>query len=73
MSIEEKVNISLNQNLWGLFIALAALGIPEKYDLRMLSSFSSFLALIFSMSVIITTIAYTINYWKHKVPNADKP
>ena len=36
MAVEDKFNINLNQNLWGLVVAYAALGVAEHWCLRWL-------------------------------------
>lgn len=59
--------IKLNQNLWGLLLSFVALGAAEYYELYTLYWFSVVAAAVMSISVIVTTVAYTINYWKGKV------
>jgi len=66
-SPEDKFKINLNQNLWGLFVSFASLGAAEHYKLCTLYWFSLVASLIMILSVGVTTIAYTINYWKNKV------
>jgi hypothetical protein len=58
--------INLNQNLWGLVVGLAALGIGERYQLCKLSLFGVFISSLMSLSLLATTIAYTINYCRGK-------
>jgi len=36
MAVEDKFNINLNQNLWGLVVAFAALGVAEHWCLKWL-------------------------------------
>lgn len=62
----DKLNINLNQNLWGLLISFTSLGISEYFDLKILIVFGLILSIISSLSYLVTTIAYTINYWKNK-------
>jgi len=59
-------NPNFNQNLWGLFVALFALGIGEHYCLKNLKWFGLILSIVFSLSNLITLTAYTVNYWKKK-------
>ena len=59
--------INLNQNLWGLFLTLLALGTAEHFDLCTLYWFGLVLSGLTSISFIFTLIAYTINYWKNKM------
>ena len=65
--IEEQFKINLNQNLWGLFLVLLSLGVAEAYSLNTLFWFSVVLSTIMTISVIVTMIAYTCNYWKNKI------
>lgn len=65
-SPEEQFKINLNQNLWGLIVGLAALGIAEHYQLHTLFWFSVVVAAIMVVSVLATTWAYTANYCKNK-------
>ena len=65
-SPDEKFKINLNQNLWGLLLGLVSLGIAEYHSLCTLFRFSVFVSAIMVVSVTITTIAYTMNYWKNK-------
>jgi hypothetical protein len=58
----EKFNINLNQNLWGLVVGLAALGAAEHYNLCKLAWFGFFVSGLMSLSLLVTTIAYTIRY-----------
>ncbi len=65
-SAAEQFKINLNQNLWGLVIGLSGLGAAEHYRLCALFWFSVAVCIIMLLSVAVTTLAYTINYWKHK-------
>lgn len=58
--------INLNQNLWGLVVSLASLGVSEFYELCTLFWFSVVIALIMTLSIAATTFAYTRNYWNNK-------
>jgi len=62
----EQFKINLNQNLWGLVVAFAALGASEHYRLCVLFWFALALSIVMVLSVAVTTLAYTINYWKQK-------
>ena len=63
--LEDKLN--LNQNLWGLLLGFVGTGVAEYYQLEVLFWFSCVIAGVLSVSVIITTFAYTVNYWKKKM------
>jgi hypothetical protein len=58
--------INLNQNLWGLVVGLGALGIAERYNLCRLGCFGLFISGLMSLSLLATTIAYTVNYCRGK-------
>jgi hypothetical protein len=62
----DKFKINLNQNLWGLVVAFASLGAAEYFHLCALFWFAAVTAGILVLSVAVTTLAYTINYWKNK-------
>lgn len=66
MAIEEKFNINLNQNLWGLVVTYTALGIAEHWCLPWLFRFSCVAALFITISVLLTVGAYTWNYCRNK-------
>lgn len=66
MSTDDQFKINLNQNLWGLVVAFGALGVAEYFHLCTLFWFSAVLAGIMILSVAVTTLAYTMNYWKNK-------
>lgn len=59
--------INLNQNLWGLLLALITLGTAEYFGLCTLFWFGLILSGLTSISFLITLTAYTINYWKNKM------
>ena len=58
--------IKLNQNLWGLVVGLGALGAAEHFQPRTLFWFAVVVSAIMVLSVSVTTLAYTVNYWKNK-------
>jgi len=59
--------INLNQNLWGLLLSLITLGAAEYFKLCVLFWFGFILSIITGLSVAITLIPYTIDYWKRKM------
>ena len=63
----EQFKINLNQNLWGLVAAFSALGLSEHYHLCVLFWFSVISSAVMTLSVVVTTTAYTLNYWKSKM------
>lgn len=63
---EEQFKINLNQNLWGMLVGLVALGVAEYFNLCTLFWFSVLVSVIMVVSVAVTTLAYTMNYWKNK-------
>ncbi len=62
----EQFKINLNQNLWGLVVGLVALGFAEYHNLCTLFWFAVAVSAVMVASVGVTTLAYTINYWKNK-------
>lgn len=58
--------IKLNQNLWGLIVALVLLGVSEHLKLQYLFWFSFTLSFIMIASVLFTTFAYTKKYVRSK-------
>jgi len=58
--------INLNQNLWGLVLALAALGAAEHFNLPTLYKFAVAIAVVMTVSVAITTFSYAVKYCKNK-------
>lgn len=66
MGVEDKFNINLNQNLWGLVVAYAALGVAEHWCLPWLFKLSRIAATIMTISVLFTVTAYTWNYCRAK-------
>lgn len=65
-AVEEKFNINLNQNLWGLVASFAALGIAERWNLHALFDLSLVTSVAMTLSVLATTASYTWNYCKKK-------
>jgi ATP/ADP translocase len=59
-------NWSLNQNLLSLIASLIALYYGEKRGLCSLQFVGLFLSFIFGLTVIITMIIYTYEYWVRK-------
>jgi hypothetical protein len=62
----ESFKINLNQNLWGLVVSLVSLGAAEYFKLCTLFWFSVVVAVVMTISIGITTYAYTKTYWKNK-------
>ena len=69
MAVEDKFNINLNQNLWGLVVAYAALGVAEHWNLSWLFRLSLAVAIVMSISVFFTVVFYTWNYCRAKWQN----
>lgn len=63
----EKFKINLNQNLWGLLVTYVSLGTSEYYKLCVLFWFSVVVATVMTLSIAVTTCAYTINYYREKM------
>jgi hypothetical protein len=63
----DNFKINLNQNLWGLLLALLTLGTAEYFKLCTLYLFGTILSGLTSISFIVTLTAYTLNYWKGKM------
>jgi len=66
MSAAEQFKINLNQNLWGVVVSFSALGVAEYYNLCTLFWFAVVVSVIMVASIAVTTLAYTIKYWKIK-------
>lgn len=62
----EQFKINLNQNLWGLVVGFIALGAAEHYSLCTLFWFATIVSVIMLISIAVTTLAYTVKYWKNK-------
>jgi hypothetical protein len=65
-SPSDNFKINLNQNLWGLVVGLAALGMAEHYHLSRLERFGLFISGLMSLSLLATPIAFTINSCRGK-------
>lgn len=63
---QDQFKINLNQNLWGLVVGLGALGSAEYFNLGVTFWLALVTACIMLISVICTTTAYTITYFKNK-------
>ena len=62
----EPFKITLNQNLWGLLVGFSGLGLAEHFHLCALFWVALVISVIMLLSVAVTTLAYTINYWMQK-------
>ena len=62
----ESFKINLNQNLWGLVVSFVSLGTAEYFRLCMLFWFSVVIAVVMTISISITTFAYTKTYSKNR-------
>ncbi|HEX4301733.1 MAG TPA: hypothetical protein VHZ78_03005 [Rhizomicrobium sp.] len=67
MNPQEAFKINLNQNLWGLLTSLIGVGVGEQFKLCVLFWLCLVLAVMMIVSVAVTTLAYTINYWRNKM------
>jgi hypothetical protein len=67
MAIEDKFNINLNQNLWVLVVAYAALGAAEHWNLGHLLWLARIGATAATLSMVLTLLAYTWTYCKRKI------
>jgi hypothetical protein len=63
----DKFKIELNQNLWAVIITFLSLGLSEYYDLSHLFCLSYILAIVCTISFIITIVFYTWKYCYNKV------
>lgn len=67
VSVEDKININLNQNLWGLVVAYGALGLGEYYCLgRWFLWPARVLSVCMTFSVVLTVGFYTCYYCKRR-------
>jgi hypothetical protein len=64
--LPDKFKINLNQNLWGMVVSYAALGVAEYWQLEALRWMSTIAAGVMTLSVLITTYFYTWNYCRNK-------
>jgi hypothetical protein len=62
----DQFKINLNQSLWGLVVGFIALGTAEHYKLCTLFWLASIVSVIMVLSIAVTTVTYTIKYWKNK-------
>ncbi len=76
MSVEDKLNVKLNQNLWALIVSLTGLGASEYYHLNKLYWFSNILsyacAISFGFSLLFYTIKYCVDKWESIVRSNKK-
>ena len=63
-------DLDLNQNLWALAVAYAALGAAESWGLKRLTLVACVMASLLSLSVAITSGFYTYEYCVRKVVKA---
>lgn len=64
--IAKQFKIKLRQNMWGLLLSFAALGASEYYHLCTLYWFSLVTSVIYTLSVAVTTLTYTIKVYKQE-------
>jgi hypothetical protein len=69
MESNVKIKLKLNQNLWGLIVAYIALGVAEYKGLKCLSKWAWVLSVAMTLSLVVTTIAYTWRYCANKLKN----
>ena len=62
----DKININLNQNLWGLLIGYLALGLSDFYELELLYTLSAIFAITMTSFVLVAFFFYTFKYIKKK-------
>ncbi len=67
MSIDDKVYVKLNQNLWGLVVSYAGVGLSERYGFHQLWWLSFIVAIAMSISILVCLVFYTINYCRKKL------
>ena len=72
MAMEDKFDVKLNQNIWGLVIGFAALGASEHWHLTYLFWLSLLASVGAMVSVAVTMVAYTRYYWKRKCTQANR-
>jgi len=71
MSVEDKIYIKLNQNLWGLLLSYAAVGLSQRYGFHELWWLAFVVACCMSLSILICLVFYTINYCQRKLNDKD--
>ena len=59
-------DLDLNQNLWGLLVTYTALGAAEHWGMERLACLAFVMAIVLSLSVLVTTTLYTYQYCVHK-------
>jgi len=62
MASDVKIKLKLNQNLWGLIVAYVALGVAEHQGSKCLSKLALVLSAAMTLSLVVTTVAYTWRY-----------
>jgi len=65
--VAENFKINLNQNLWGLIVSYATVGLSERYGFHQLWWLAFVVSCMMSCSVFICLIFYPINYCKKKL------
>jgi thiamine transporter ThiT len=67
MSVEDKFNVNLNQNLWALLVSYAALGAADHYHLSWWFLWlARILATLMTASVVAGVLFYTVHYCARK-------
>jgi hypothetical protein len=66
MALQDKLNINLNQNLWGLVVCYGALGTAEHWGLKYLLWLALMASVGMTISVLITVGFYTVEYCKKR-------
>ena len=72
MALQDKLDIKLNQNLWGLVVSYSAVGAAEHWCLSGLRCLSLVIAVVFTISVVICLIFYTYTYCVYKKMRASE-
>jgi len=72
MAVEDKLNINLNQNLWGIVVSYAAVGLAERYGFHQLWWLAFIVACCMSASVVVSFAFYTYNYCRQKLMGLSK-
>jgi len=66
VAVEDKFNINLNQNLWGLVVAYGALGVAEHWGLKRLGCLAFITSIWLTISLLFTAAFYTWDYCRKK-------
>jgi hypothetical protein len=66
MPIEDKVDVNLNQNLWGLVVSYVAVGLSQRYGFHELWWLAFVVSCAMSLSVLVCLVFYSINYCCNK-------